>query len=99
MKYFTEYCSSSLLYAGCTQEYALNLLPLYRLIHVFPHESVNIHKPHLAVLFMPTYLAVRMNKSRFCSFGFIQNFFPVCLSVALPAAADIFKDSRQIPSH
>ena len=93
MKYSTEYRSSSRVYAGCTQEYVLNLLPLYRLI--FPHETVKTHKPHLTLLFMRTDLAVAT-----CLFIWLHSEgFPVCLSVALPAAADIFKDSRQIPSY
>jgi len=93
MKYSTEYCSSSLLYAGCTQEYILNLLPMYRLI--FPYETMNTHKPHLPVLFMRTDLAVAT-----CLFTWLHSeVYPFCLSVAFPAAADIFKVSRQIPSY
>ena len=93
MKYSTENCGSGLLFAGCSQEYVLNLLPLYRLI--FPHETVNTLKPHLAVVFMRTDLAVFT-----CLFICLHSeVVPVCLSVALPAAANIFKDSHQILSY
>jgi len=90
MKCSTVYCSSGLVYAECTQEYILYLLSLYRL--VLPYETVITHKPHFAVLFMRTDMAVVT-----CLFIWLHSeVCPVYMSVALPAAADIFKDSRQI---
>jgi hypothetical protein len=71
MKYSAEYCGSGLLYAGCTQEYVLNLLPLYRLI--FPHETVNILKR--TVLSYSCELTWQSSRV-VCSFVFIQKLFP-----------------------
>jgi len=79
MKYSTEYYSSGLLYAGCTQEYILNLLSLYRICCpctcIGSYFRTNLWTPINRTLLCRS-CELTWQSSHVCSFGFIQKFFP-----------------------
>jgi hypothetical protein len=74
MKYSIEYCSSGLLYAGCTQAYILNLRPLYRLIL-----TLELRAPKSRTLLSYS-CELTWQSSRVCSFGLIQKVQPQTFS-------------------